>query len=48
VLQDHRVPFDAMVKIDDLYDLYVLEWSPWTDVKIILRTLRVVLARHSR
>ncbi len=45
VLQAHRVPFDAMVKIDYLY---VLEWSPWTDVKIILRTLPVVLGGRSR
>ncbi|WP_320671659.1 exopolysaccharide biosynthesis polyprenyl glycosylphosphotransferase [Patulibacter defluvii] len=44
VLQGHQVPFDAMVKIDYLY---VLEWSPWTDVKIILRTLPVVLGLRS-
>jgi exopolysaccharide biosynthesis polyprenyl glycosylphosphotransferase len=45
VLQEHQVPFEAMVKIDTLY---VLEWSPWTDVKIILRTLPVVAGRRSR
>lgn len=44
VLQGHAVPFDAMVKIDYLY---VLEWSPWTDIKIILRTLPVVLGLRS-
>jgi lipopolysaccharide/colanic/teichoic acid biosynthesis glycosyltransferase len=32
-----------MVELDNLY---VLSWSPWLDVKILLRTLDVVLGRR--
>jgi exopolysaccharide biosynthesis polyprenyl glycosylphosphotransferase len=42
VLGRVRIPFDQMVMIDYLY---VANWSLWTDVKLLLRTLPVVLAR---
>jgi len=40
-----RVPLAEMVKMDCLY---VANWSLWNDVKIILRTIPVVLARRGR
>jgi exopolysaccharide biosynthesis polyprenyl glycosylphosphotransferase len=42
VLGRNAIPFDEMVKIDYLY---VAEWSLWNDVKLLLRTLPVVLGR---
>lgn len=40
VLGRTSIPFAEMVKLDYLY---VAEWSLWTDVKLILRTVPVVL-----
>jgi exopolysaccharide biosynthesis polyprenyl glycosylphosphotransferase len=37
-----RIPFDEMVKLDYLY---VNEWSLWNDLKLLLRTAKVVAAR---
>jgi lipopolysaccharide/colanic/teichoic acid biosynthesis glycosyltransferase len=42
ILGSARVPLDEMVGIDYLY---VANWSLWTDIKILLRTTRYVLAR---
>jgi exopolysaccharide biosynthesis polyprenyl glycosylphosphotransferase len=42
VMGRQHVPFDEMVKIDYLY---VAEWSLWQDVKLVLRTVPVVLRR---
>lgn len=42
ILGSARVPLDEMVGIDYLY---VANWSLWTDIKILLRTARYVLAR---
>ena len=38
-----RIPLDEMVKIDYLYGA---NWSLWSDVKILLRTLPYVLGRR--
>jgi exopolysaccharide biosynthesis polyprenyl glycosylphosphotransferase len=38
-----RVPMDEMVELDNLY---VLSWSPWLDLKILVRTLDVVVSRR--
>jgi exopolysaccharide biosynthesis polyprenyl glycosylphosphotransferase len=45
ILGSSRVPIHEMVVIDYLY---VANWSLWNDVKILLRTVPYVLARHSR
>jgi exopolysaccharide biosynthesis polyprenyl glycosylphosphotransferase len=42
VLGSARVPLSEMVELDNLY---VLSWSPWLDLKILLRTVAFVLAR---
>jgi exopolysaccharide biosynthesis polyprenyl glycosylphosphotransferase len=42
VMGRNAIPFAEMVKIDYLY---VAEWSLWHDVKLLLRTLPVVLSR---
>ena len=42
VMGRQHVPFDEMVKLDYLY---VAEWSLWNDVKLMLRTVPVVLRR---
>jgi exopolysaccharide biosynthesis polyprenyl glycosylphosphotransferase len=42
VLGRTRIPFEEMVKLDYLY---VMNWSLWEDVRLMLRTLPVVLAR---
>jgi exopolysaccharide biosynthesis polyprenyl glycosylphosphotransferase len=42
VLGRTSIPFEEMVKLDYLY---VTNWSLWSDVRLILRTLPVVLAR---
>jgi lipopolysaccharide/colanic/teichoic acid biosynthesis glycosyltransferase len=38
-----RVPMNEMVELDNLY---VVSWSPWLDLKIVMRTLGVVLTRR--
>ena len=43
VLGRTNIPFEEMVKLDYLY---VTNWSLWTDVRLILRTLPVVLDRR--
>jgi exopolysaccharide biosynthesis polyprenyl glycosylphosphotransferase len=43
VMGSARVPMSEMVELDNLY---VLSWSPWLDMKILLRTLDVVLGRR--
>jgi exopolysaccharide biosynthesis polyprenyl glycosylphosphotransferase len=43
VMGSARAPMDEMVELDNLY---VLSWSPWLDVKILLRTLDFVLGRR--
>jgi exopolysaccharide biosynthesis polyprenyl glycosylphosphotransferase len=45
ILGSSRVPIHEMVVIDYLY---VANWSLWNDVKILLRTVPYVVARHSR
>jgi exopolysaccharide biosynthesis polyprenyl glycosylphosphotransferase len=40
VLGRTRIPFDEMVKLDYLY---VMNWSLWEDVRLMLRTLPTVL-----
>jgi lipopolysaccharide/colanic/teichoic acid biosynthesis glycosyltransferase len=42
ILGSARVPLGEMVGIDYLY---VANWSLWTDVKILLRTVPYVLSR---
>jgi exopolysaccharide biosynthesis polyprenyl glycosylphosphotransferase len=43
VLGARRVPLDEMVKIDYLY---IANWSLWSDIKALLRTLPHVVARR--
>jgi exopolysaccharide biosynthesis polyprenyl glycosylphosphotransferase len=43
VLGRTNIPFEEMVKLDYLY---VANWSVWGDVRLILRTLPVVLSRR--
>jgi exopolysaccharide biosynthesis polyprenyl glycosylphosphotransferase len=43
ILGSSRIPLHEMVEIDYLY---VTNWSVWTDVKILIRTLPHVLARN--
>ena len=43
VLGRTNIPFEEMVKLDYLY---VTNWSLWTDIRLILRTLPVVLTRR--
>ncbi len=43
VLGRTSIPFEEMVKLDYLY---VTNWSLWTDVCLILRTIPVVLTRR--
>ncbi len=42
VLGRNTIPFDEMVKLDYLY---VADWSLWNDIKLMVRTLPVVLRR---
>jgi lipopolysaccharide/colanic/teichoic acid biosynthesis glycosyltransferase len=37
------IPFEQMIMIDYLY---VANWSLWTDIKLILQTIPVVLSRR--
>jgi exopolysaccharide biosynthesis polyprenyl glycosylphosphotransferase len=41
VLGRTRIPFEEMVKLDYLY---VMNWSLWTDLKLIIRTLPLVIS----
>jgi exopolysaccharide biosynthesis polyprenyl glycosylphosphotransferase len=43
VLGRTRIPFEEMVKLDYLY---VTNWSLWTDVRLLIRTLPAVLTRR--
>jgi exopolysaccharide biosynthesis polyprenyl glycosylphosphotransferase len=43
MLDDTRMPLAEMVAFDYLY---IVNWSLWTDIKIILRTVPHMLARH--
>lgn len=43
VLGRTSIPFEEMIKLDYLY---VTNWSLWTDIRLILRTLPVVLFRR--
>jgi len=40
VLGRTRIPFEEMVKLDYLY---VMNWSLWQDIRLMLRTLPVVI-----
>jgi lipopolysaccharide/colanic/teichoic acid biosynthesis glycosyltransferase len=42
VLGRTNIPFEEMIKLDYLY---VTNWSLWSDVRLVLRTLPVVLGR---
>ena len=41
VLGRTRIPFEEMVKLDYLY---VMNWSLWTDLKLIMRTLPTLVS----
>ena len=41
----NRVPLEDMVSLDYLY---IVNWSLWSDVEILLRTIPHVLARRNR
>jgi lipopolysaccharide/colanic/teichoic acid biosynthesis glycosyltransferase len=41
VLGRTRIPFEEMVKLDYLY---VTSWSLWGDLRLMLRTLPIVLS----
>lgn len=43
VLGRTHIPFAEMIKLDYLY---ITNWSLWTDVRLILRTLPIVVARR--
>jgi lipopolysaccharide/colanic/teichoic acid biosynthesis glycosyltransferase len=43
VLGRTNIPFEEMVKLDYLY---VTNWTLWTDIRLILRTLPVVVSRR--
>jgi lipopolysaccharide/colanic/teichoic acid biosynthesis glycosyltransferase len=43
VLGRTNIPFDEMVKLDYLY---VANWSVWSDIRLILRTLPAVLSQR--
>jgi lipopolysaccharide/colanic/teichoic acid biosynthesis glycosyltransferase len=43
ILGSARIPLAEMVKIDYLY---VANWSLWTDLKILLRTVPYLLRRR--
>jgi lipopolysaccharide/colanic/teichoic acid biosynthesis glycosyltransferase len=36
----NAIPFEEMVKIDYLY---LADWSPWNDFKLMLKTTQVVV-----
>ena len=43
VLGRSAVPFEEMIKLDYLY---VTNWSIWRDLRILIRTVPVVLGRR--
>ena len=43
VLGRTNIPFEEMVKLDYLY---VANWTEWGDIRLILRTLPVILSRR--
>ena len=43
ILGSARLPLHEMIKLDYMY---VANWSLWSDIKILLRTVGVVLARQ--
>jgi lipopolysaccharide/colanic/teichoic acid biosynthesis glycosyltransferase len=43
VMGRNAIPFSEMVKLDYLY---VAEWSLWNDLKLMVRTLPVVIGRR--
>jgi lipopolysaccharide/colanic/teichoic acid biosynthesis glycosyltransferase len=43
VLGRTNIPFEEMVKLDYLY---VTSWTLWTDIRLILRTVPVVVTRR--
>ena len=43
VLGRTKIPFDEMIKLDYLY---VTNWSLWGDIKLLLRTVFVVMNRR--
>jgi exopolysaccharide biosynthesis polyprenyl glycosylphosphotransferase len=43
VMGRNAIPFEEMVKLDYLY---VAEWSLWNDIKLLLRTLPVVVGQR--
>ncbi len=45
VLGRNSIPFEEMVRLDYLY---VAEWSLWQDVKLLVRTLPVVVRREGQ
>ena len=45
ILGSSRVPLAEMVKLDYLY---IANWSLWSDVKILLRTIPMVVERRGQ
>jgi lipopolysaccharide/colanic/teichoic acid biosynthesis glycosyltransferase len=45
ILGSSRVPLAEMVKLDYLY---IASWTLWSDVKILLRTIPMVLERRGQ
>src|SRR4029079_18721261 len=43
VMGRNAIPFQEMVKLDYLY---VTDWSLWSDIKLLVRTLPVVVGRR--
>jgi lipopolysaccharide/colanic/teichoic acid biosynthesis glycosyltransferase len=43
ILGRSAVPFEEMIKLDYLY---VTNWSIWRDLRILIRTVPVVLGRR--
>ena len=43
VLGRTSIPFDEMIKLDYIY---VTNWSLWTDIRLMLRTLPVIVSRR--
>ena len=43
VMGRNAIPFQEMVKLDYLY---VTDWSLWSDIKLLMRTLPVVVGRR--
>ena len=45
VLGSSRIPLEEMVKLDYLY---IANWSVWSDLKLMLRTVPVVVNRRGQ